>query len=108
MSDIREAAILLCDELELSMPDDPQEFNAENIWAVYRKLRAALADDGWRDISTLPKDGSWVQVWLEKPMLGSRIHSMRTGNGAVIGSVFAWDAPKPLKWRFLPQPPESA
>lgn len=41
--DLLEALELLCDELGVSMPDETQEFNAENIWRAVAQAQTAIA-----------------------------------------------------------------
>lgn len=43
MQALEHTSALLCEEIELCMPDKPQEFEAQNIWATHRKLRNLLA-----------------------------------------------------------------
>lgn len=40
-----DAACLLIDEIGLTIPDEPQEFDATNFWNAFAKLNRALADD---------------------------------------------------------------
>lgn len=62
----------------------------------------------WQDISTAPKDGTHILVWMSEKNLGSHIQTMRTGKVPLIGSIFAWDAAgKPTHWQPLPKPPVS-
>lgn len=62
----------------------------------------------WKPIETLVHDKRCVQVYLADELLGSRIHTMRTGPCATVGCVFAFDAPKATHWRELPEPPKEA
>lgn len=41
--DLLEALELLCDEISMSMPDEPQEFNARNIWRAFAQANSAIA-----------------------------------------------------------------
>lgn len=73
-------------------------------------LKEALA---WQPMETVPTDGTAILVWLEKPMLRSRVHSATYSRNAhdqimvVIGGVFGYDAPKPLAWMLPPKGPEA-
>ena len=54
--------------------------------------------DGYKEV---PK-GLWL-VKMEKDLCGSEIHVMKNhGNIAVVGSVFAFDAPKILAYKEIP------
>lgn len=60
----------------------------------------------WLPIATVPRNGRSVQVYLAEPMLGARIHTATYHpNVAMIGNVFAFDAPPATHWRPLPAPP---
>ena len=59
----------------------------------------------WQPFETAPKTGVFL-VWLAEEKLGSRIQVMRAGKAALIGGYFHFDAPKPLFWMPLPNPPE--
>ena len=60
----------------------------------------------WRDMGEAPKEGVFL-VYLAEEMCGSRVHAMRRSNVTTIGTIFAWDAPKPIAWQPLPSPPET-
>ncbi len=63
----------------------------------------------WQPISTVPKDATVVLVYLEEPILKSRIQPARfdAKNGVtIIGPLFGFDAPKPTHWMPLPESPE--
>ncbi len=64
----------------------------------------------WKPMSTAPTEGFFL-VFLAAPMLGSRVHTMRIAADssgkmrfATIGSLFAFDAPKPLLWAPIQEP----
>lgn len=60
----------------------------------------------WQSIESAPMDGTPILVWLEAPMLRSRYQiAIFRPNVSIIGGVFAFDAPKPLGWQPLPEPP---
>jgi hypothetical protein len=60
----------------------------------------------WQPIETGPRDGTPVLVWLERVFMGSQVQTAHfRPNVSVIGSVFAFDAPKPTHWMPLPEPP---
>jgi hypothetical protein len=50
-----------------------------------------------------PPDDTPVLVELEKEMLGSKYQVGTFGKLSIIGCLFAFDAPKPIKWRFIPK-----
>ncbi|MDD4970816.1 MAG: hypothetical protein PHT07_15420 [Paludibacter sp.] len=50
-----------------------------------------------------PPDDIPVLVELEKELCGSIYQIGIFGRLPVIGSIFAFDAPKPVKWRFIPK-----
>lgn len=63
--------------------------------------------DNWLPIETVPKDRTPVLVFLEKPMQHSRIHAAWFGKDiGVIGTVFAFDAPKATHWRRMVEGPD--
>jgi hypothetical protein len=64
----------------------------------------------WLPIETAPQDGTHILVYLDEEMLGSRVvNAALRGEGtngiSTIGSLFAFDAPKPTHWMPLPEPP---
>lgn len=65
--------------------------------------------DNWLPIETVPKDRTPVLVFLERPMQHSRIHAAWFGKDiGVIGTVFAFDAPKATHWRRMVEGPDEA
>lgn len=63
----------------------------------------------WRPISTVPRDGTPVLVWLSKPHFGSQqavaIFTPSIPSG-VIGGCFGFNlSGKPLMWQLLPAEP---
>ena len=62
--------------------------------------------EDWKPIETAPAYGSFL-VWLEEPFLHCRIQVARwNGNVKLIGSLFAFDAPKPTHWMPLQPGPK--
>ena len=66
----------------------------------------------WHEMEDVPLDTPLFFL-LEKPHLGSRIHSGKYSRGAggsvirVIGGLFTWDlGSKPIRWAFQPEIPE--
>lgn len=58
---------------------------------------------GWFDIATTPPPNDvQVLVRLEKEMLGGWYSVATFGRIPLIGSLFAWDAPKPTHWMYIP------
>lgn len=61
----------------------------------------------WRDVSEhpLPKR-SVLLVWLESPLLMSRIHTATTTAGTTFfaGGQFSYNVPKVLKWKYAEGP----
>ena len=46
IAELEEALGLLIDEIGLSVPDQPQEFDANNFWRAFAKANQALSSDG--------------------------------------------------------------
>lgn len=63
------------------------------------------SDKGWKPIATVPNDVVCL-VWLEEPMLGSRIQVSNRKGVPTVGSLFHFDAPKTTHWMELPEGPE--
>ena len=58
---------------------------------------------GWFDINiTQPPNDIQVLVRLEREMLGGWYSVATFGRIPLIGSLFAWDAPKPTHWMHIP------
>ena len=58
---------------------------------------------GWFDINiTQPLNDIQVLVRLEREMLGGWYSVATFGRIPLIGSLFAWDAPKPTHWMHIP------
>jgi hypothetical protein len=58
---------------------------------------------GWFDINTTPPPNDvQVLVRLERKMLGGWYSVATFGRIPLIGSLFAWDAPKPTHWMNIP------
>lgn len=58
---------------------------------------------GWFDIATTPPPNDvQVLVRLEREMLGGWYSVATFGRIPLIGSLFAWDAPKPTHWMHIP------
>lgn len=61
----------------------------------------------WMPIETAPRDGTPILVYLEEPMLHSRVHAavfhpkMKT-----IGCNFSFDCPAATHWKPQPEPPK--
>ncbi len=63
------------------------------------------AGSGWQTFDTAPKVGQFL-VWLESEMVTCRVFPMtRHPKVEYIGSVFAFDAPRPTHWMPLPSGP---
>jgi hypothetical protein len=67
-------------------------------------------DDDWQPMDTLLgtplDDGRCVLVYLDRKILGSRVHTMRTGKLKLVMGLFLWDVgAKMLRWRPLPPDP---
>lgn len=61
----------------------------------------------WQPIETVPRTGDAVLVYLEEPMLRSKVQAATYHpNVTCIGGCFEFDAPKALFWMPLPAPPE--
>ncbi len=83
--------------------DDP---NASLL--VARKLLVrivtALQDQAWQDISTAPKDGTKILVWVPETWVCVSWRTVRYMNGWT-----EWEGDDyqfhPTKWQPLPQPP---
>jgi hypothetical protein len=59
--------------------------------------------DGRFDINTTPPPNDiQVLVRLEREMLGGWYSVAIFGRIPLIGSLFAWDAPKPTHWMHIP------
>ncbi|WP_428383669.1 hypothetical protein [Nevskia ramosa] len=74
--------------------------------ATQARLLAAEADD-WQPIETVPMDDTPVQVYLESPVLKSRIHTATfRPNMSIIAGGFGFDSPRATHWRRLPGAPQ--
>lgn len=62
------------DELRLDVPNVVGQVNALlkllNAWPALRQLPAG-AWSGWRDISSAPRDGTWIELYRPKAFLGT-------------------------------------
>ena len=70
---------------------------------LLRRLHAALADDGWRDIAEAPRDGTCVQVWT-----GTYQHTAWYDDNLPGWCAMADDVElvfQPTHFRDLPAPP---
>ena len=57
----------------------------------------------WIDIKKNPPPTDiQVLVKLERELLGGFYQTATFGRVPIIGSVFAWDAPKPTHWMLIP------
>jgi hypothetical protein len=75
--------------------------------AVMREFFGEDQPDPWQPIETAPADAGAMLVWLEKPMLGSRIHAARwASNVKTVGGMFHFDAPKATHWRPMIEGPK--
>lgn len=58
----------------------------------------------YHDFATTPPPPDVdVIVRLEKPKYGSLYHVARFGKVPMIASWFAWDAPRPTHWAYIPE-----
>lgn len=90
----------------------PSSFNDDPapLWNR-REAAAALEASGWRDISTAPKDGTWVLVKTPHVTVAARWNSSWPP-GFSYSDAHSWhylahpDA-APTHWRPLPAPPDT-
>lgn len=67
----------------------------------------AEASVQWQPFATVPRDGRAVLVWLEEPLLHSRVAvASFHPNVGCIGGLFEFDAPKPTHWALEPEGPK--
>lgn len=88
------------------MPTPPGALVIPDRWQPLTAPPETVMSDKWRDMGDAPKEGVFL-VYLEEEMCGSRVHAMRRSNITTIGTLFVWDAPKPIAWQPLPSPPEN-
>lgn len=84
----------------------------ESILAAHRAAHAA--DDGWRDIESAPKDGSWILIWGNHMGDGpwTAFWDEQNINGKAIkgwnvGTIRNPDFSQAQYWRPLPTPPRN-
>lgn len=76
---------------------------ADKLEPLLTALRAA--PEGWRDIESAPKDGTWVLAW---PCYSEGVHRVRWGGKRPpCWQDFMGRVPKPpTHWQSLPEPPK--
>lgn len=108
----------LIERADIFLARSNPEYNASFKWAyeMVQELRDHLASmgDGWRDISTAPKDGTQIlcceRWWLSKAghKMGGHIYIARWNEDKWLNSSGFRQPTDWMQLPYLPQPPENS
>jgi hypothetical protein len=87
-----------------------QTLDDEGCIALARQIDRGINEGPeWFPISSAPRDGTPILVWLSEKHLGSHVHSACfRPNVLIIGGHFAFDVSAPSHWMNQPGPPAEA